>query len=371
MDTLEIALIAALVLTVIGSTLIIISVIRKNQEKPQDDKSMLMLQNQINAMSKLIDEKFQYTTKTIDQKLDRTNQTLLDQYGKNSQMIQRIGNDSGKTIRDVTEKLTKLDETNKKVMDVATQLQSLENVLKNPKHRGILGEIFLEDILSQTLPQGTYQMQYKFQNGEIVDAAILFKDVVIPIDAKFSLEKYNEIQQELDKGRRETLEKGFKNDLKTRIEETSKYVRPEEGTTEFAFMFIPAEGIFYNLLMHKVGTVKVSSDDLIEFAFRQKVVIVSPNTLFAYLQTIRQALNFLKVNQYAKEISSQIKVLAKHLSNYNDYFQKVGKHLGTTVSAYNSATAEFGKIDKDVYKISGGTIGAEQLALSKPEDKAV
>jgi len=272
-QTLIYILFFALLLIVVGGIIAILNKLKN----PQDEKSILLLQNQINEL-----------TRQLTEKMKDTNEAIQKQYGTNTKMLQQLGTDTTKTIREVTEKLTKLDDTNKRVVEFATQLQSLENILKNPKQRGILGEYFLEDLLSKVMPQGTYKMQYKFKDGEIVDAALIVRDKIIPIDAKFSLEKYNQIQKETSKDRREKLEKEFKMDLKNRIVETSKYIRPEEGTSDFAIMFIPAEGIFYNLLVYKVGSTNVSSEDLINFAFSKKVIIVSPNTFFAYLQTILQ-----------------------------------------------------------------------------------
>jgi len=353
-------LITILIVVIIAATAVIFIQLRKSQPKPKDEKSLLMLQNQINQLTQHLDQKLTTQQKNL---ID----TLQKQSSTSSQMLQRLGTDSTKTIKEVTEKLTKLDETNKRVVDFATQLQSLENILKNPKKRGILGEFFLEDLLGNIMPQGTYTMQYKFEDGEIVDAALHIRDKIIPIDAKFSLEKYNQIQEETDKIRREDLEKQFKADLKMRIDETSKYIRPDEGTTDFALMFIPAEGIFYNLLMYKVGTVKVSSEDLINYAFKKKVIIVSPNTFFAYLQTILQALKALQIEESVKDVIKKVEKLGKHLINYQDHLDKVGKHLGTTVSSYNKASKEFGKVDKDVTRISGVEIGSEQMLLDKPD----
>ncbi len=364
MDTLVIVLIIALIIVVAAGAFYITTQLKKAQEKPQDDKLILLLQNQINEQSKLMND----LTKQIDTKLRTTNDTLQKQYGINTQMLQKINTDSSKTIQEVTERLTKLDETNKKVVDFATSLQSLENILKNPKHRGILGEFFLEDLLSNVMAPGTYKMQYKFNDGEIVDAVIFVKDRLIPIDAKFSLEKFNKLQEEMDKIQRADLEKDFKTDLKNRIDETAKYVRPEEGTTEFALMFIPAEGIFYNLLMYKVGAVKVSSEDLINYAFRKKVIIVSPNTFFAYLQTISQALKALQIEEGVKDVIKKVDHLRKHIDNYNDYMVKLGHHLGTTVSSYNSAYKEFSKMDTDVVKIAGGEETVEVMQLEKPDE---
>lgn len=362
--------ISLVAVVMIISTIIILLEIRKFRSKPEDDKSMLLLQNQIAQLKQEINNQFQSQQNTINTRLQSQQDSLQKQYGDSTQLLQKLSDSSTKTVQEVTEKLTKLDETNKQIMGFATQLQSLENILKNPKHRGILGEFFLEDLLGAVMPQGTYKMQYTFpSDGMIVDAALLLKDKIITIDAKFSLETYNKIQEENDKERRAVLEREFKNDLKNRIDETSKYIRPEEGTTDFALMFIPAEGIYYNLLMYKVGTASVTSEDLINYAFKKHVVIVSPNTLFAYLQTILQALKALQVEESVKDVIKKVGMLGKHLINYNEHMLKVGKHLGTTVSTYNKASQEFGKIDRDVLKISGVEMESEQILLDQPDEE--
>jgi len=291
---------------------------------------------------------------------------------KNIDFLQKQSNASNKiildTTRDVTEKLERLDATNKQVMSFATQLQSLENILKNPKHRGILGEYFLETLLQNVLGPTQFKMQYAFKNGEVVDAAIFIKDKIIPVDAKFSLEKYNQIQEETDRERRSQLEKELKHDIKNRIDETSKYIRPNENTMDFALMFIPAEGVYYNLLVSSIGAIEVSSQNLIEYAHSKKVVIVSPTTFIAYLQTILQALKALKVEENIKDIIAGLQKLNKHYLNYDNYLQKLGTQLGTTVNTYNTAYKEFSKINKDMNKLTGSDDVIDPLQLDKPGD---
>ncbi|OGZ35190.1 MAG: hypothetical protein A2815_00170, partial [Candidatus Portnoybacteria bacterium RIFCSPHIGHO2_01_FULL_40_12b] len=250
----------------------------------------------------------------------------------------------------------------------AQQLQSLENILTNPKQRGILGEYYLETVLKNVLPPNAYQLQYAFDDGEVVDAAIFIKDKIIPVDSKFSLENYNRIVQEKNEAERNKLEKQFKLDLKTRIDETAKYIKPNKGTMDFAFMFIPAEGIYYDLLINQVGAVKVATRDLIEYAFRDKhVIIVSPTSFHAYLQTVLQGLRALQIEESAVEIRKRVEMLARHLRTYEEYMQKLGNNLGTTVNMYNSAYKEFGKIDKDVVKITGeGKSEMEIQQIEKP-----
>ncbi|MDP3795403.1 MAG: DNA recombination protein RmuC, partial [bacterium] len=272
-------------------------------------------------------------------------------------------------IQDVTEKLTRLDETNRQVVGFADQLKHLQDILKNPKQRGILGEYYLETLLKNVMPPGTFQMQYSFRDGVIADAVIFVKDKIIAVDAKFSLENYNRLVQCRDAEERDRLERQFRQDLKDRIDETAKYVKPEAGTMEFAFMFIPAEAIYYDLLVNEVGTVKAATQDLIQYAFNERrVIIVSPTSFLAYLQTVLQGLRALQIEESAKEIRKRVEELGRHLVTYDTYMQKLGTHLGTTVSMYNSAYKEFGKIDKDVLRITGERVGAEVMALAKPQD---
>lgn len=296
--------------------------------------------------------------------------TLNNQQGDMQKQLQTQFSQSTQIVKDVTERLTKLDETNKQVIGFAEQLQSLENILKNPKQRGILGEYFLETLLKNVFAPSQYQMQYKFTDGEIVDAIIRVKDCIIPIDSKFSLENYNKILAEKDPTRHEQLEKIFKQDLKNRIDETSKYIRPTEGTTDFAFMFIPSEGIYYDLLINQVGAVKVNTRDLIEYAFNdKKVIIVSPTSFYAYLQTVIHGLRKMQIEEQTKEIIKNVQKLQQHLLVYDDYMKKMGNNLGTTVNMYNAAYKEFKKIDKDVLSVSGQGGGIETLEIEKPKNE--
>lgn len=326
---------------------------KKIGEKPKEDNSaLLMLQEQLKEMR---------------QTLHNFGIQVENRMGDSTKVIQQQAHQSISAIRDVTEKLTKLDETNKQVMGVAEQLQGLEDVLKNPKQRGVLGEYFLETVLKNVLPPKNYQMQYAFKNGDIVDAVVFVKEKIIPIDSKFSLENYNRICLEKEERRREELEKQFKQDLKNRIDETSKYIRPAEKTMDFAFMFIPAEGIYYDLLINQIGAIKVNTRDLIEYAFKEKhVIIVSPTSFFAYLQTVMQGLRALQIEESAKEIRKNVEQLQKHLLNYEEYLRKLGNNLGTTVNMYNQTHKEFSKIDKDVAKITEGEAKIEPIAIDKP-----
>jgi len=294
-------------------------------------------------------------------------ETSRSQFAETAQIMQNISRQSADYLNAVTVKLTQLDETNKQIIGFSSQLQNLQDILKNPKQRGVLGEYFLEEILKNVLPPGSFEMQYKMGENLIVDAVIFIKDKVLPIDSKFSLENYEKILNAKDADLRERLEKQFKMDLKNRIDETAKYILPGKHTMDFAFMFIPSEAIYYDLLVNKVGAVKVNTRDLIEYAIRDKhVVIVSPTSFLAYLQTVLQGLKAMQIEDSAKEILANVEKLSRHLSAYEDFMKKLGLSLSHSVSHYNAASQEFKKIDKDVAKITDGEALVETVLLEKP-----
>jgi DNA recombination protein RmuC len=329
----DILFLSLLIIIIVGIG-ITIFLLFKNQQRSlekKDDNSLLMLQQQINNISQV-----------LDSKLSESNKSLQQQFSQ-----------SATIIRDVTEKLTRLDETNKQVVGFADQLKSLQDILKNPKQRGILGEYYLETVLKNVLPPASFQMQYSFSNGEIVDAVVFVDKRIIPIDSKFSLDNYNRMVETRDVAEKKRLETAFINDLKLRIDETSKYVRPEEKTMDFAFMFIPSEAVYYDLLINKVGVITEDTNNLIYYAGKKKVIVVSPTSFLAYLQTVLQGLRNQKISEQAQQIIKEVERLNKHLYAYSEHFNRLGQHLDTTVSSFNKARGEFAKVDKDVIKLTG------------------
>jgi DNA recombination protein RmuC len=341
-------LVVVLVALVVGNIATVYLLWQRGQGKSEDGtQGFLLLQNRLEELTRTLDNRVAESSKQV-------HETVRAQLGE-----------SAKLIKEVTAGLTKLDETNRQVVSFADQLQSLQDILKNPKQRGVLGEYYLETLLKNVLPPGSYQMQYPFPDGTIVDAAVFVKEKVIPIDSKFSLENYNRIVEEKDPTERKRLEKVFENDLKTRIVETSKYVQPAQGTMEFAFMFIPHEAIYYDLLVGRVGV--VSEENLIQrAASKYKVIIVSPTSFLAYLQTVLQGLKALQIEEQATQIVGKVADLGKHLKSYEDFYRKLGTSLSTTVNHYNAAYRELGKVDKDVLKIAGTAVGIERMELEKP-----
>ena len=342
---------------VIGGFIFVVSILNQRMKELKNSSAVELMKSDVTELTRSITALQQ----NVGDKLERSSNTV-----QNS--VQKQLGESAKLVADVTQRLAKLDETNRRVVDVADELKTLQNVLQNPKQRGVFGEFYLQSVLENVMSTGQFQMQYKFKDGEIVDAVIfLQKGQILPIDSKFSLENYNRMIEATDKQERERLLMKVKVDLKGRIDETSKYIRPSENTMDFAFMFIPSESLYYDLLINNVGT-GGSSRDLIEYAFRDKrVIIVSPTSFMAYLQTVLQGLRSLQIEEQAKDIQVRVGKLGLHIGKFEEYMQKLGGALGTTVNHYNAAHKELGKIDKDVVKIADADSSVDPLLLDRPQ----
>ena len=319
---------------------------RKRSAQSEEGSGMVLLQQQMQELAR-----------TLDTRMSESSRAMQESSHKQF-------SESNRLIKEITQEVTSVKEIGRQTQGFAEQLQNLQDILKNPKQRGILGEYYLETVLKNVLPPGMYKMQYPFKNGEIVDAAVFVSDKIVPIDSKFSLENYNRLVH-ASEAEKPAFEKAFVNDLKLRIQETAKYIRPEENTMDFAFMFIPSEGIYYDLLTNQVGGGE--DENLIQRAAgKWKVIIVSPTSFLAYLQTVMQGLKALKIEEKAVEIQQRVGELGKHVAAYEEFYRKLGVSLGTSVSHYNAGYKELGKIDKDVYRIAESKIGIEPELLDKP-----
>jgi len=368
-----------LVIIAVAANFAVIYIVSRRKEEPEkkeDGQGLNLILTQVNELGRIVDRRVSDLSRTVDNKVDgltKTVDTKINESSRNMQESVRVQlSESSRLIKEVTAGLTKLDETNRQVVSFADQLQNLQDILKNPKHRGILGEYYLETLLKNVLAPGQYQMQYAFKNGEIVDAAVFVRDKVIPIDSKFSLENYNKLAEEKNPAEREKLEKAFVGDLKIRIQETAKYVRPTEGTMDFAFMFIPHEAIYYDLLVNKIGAITEETDNLIQRAANKyKVIIVSPTSFLAYLQTVLQGLKALQIEETAKDIIKRVSELGTHLKRYEEYHGKLGISLSTVVNHYNTAGKELKKVDKDILRITDESPGIEVAVIEKPESDEI
>ena len=352
--SMEIVLIILLIVVICGIGVVLFVFLQKFNEI-KNTNAVELMKTDVTELSRSI----MSLQQTMGDKLEKSNLGV-------QKSVQKQLTESAKLVADVTQRLARLDETNRRVINVADELKTLQNVLSNPKQRGVFGEFYLSSVLENVLPPGQFQTQYKFNDGEIVDAVIfLDKGQILPIDSKFSLENYNRMIEASGKEREQYLQK-VKADLKGRVDETAKYIRPSEKTMDFAFMFIPSESLYYDLLVNNVGS-GGSSRDLIEYAFREKhVIITSPTSFMAYLQTVLQGLRSLQIEEQAKDIQVRVGKLGQHIAKYDEYMKKLGNSLGTTVNHYNNAYKEFGKVDKDVVKIANSDSSVDPLLLDKP-----
>lgn len=356
MQTLLIILVAILMLMVAG----LFWLLFRGHRREDNKDGLVLLQNQFNDLLRTLDSKLTESRKDMQE-------AVRMQFSESQKLIKEINEEVNKNLVEVTREQTKTNEATRQFMTIAEQLANLEKVLKHQKQRGNLGEASLELILSNILPPDAFKMQYLFKNGDQVDAIISTKDGIIPIDAKFSLDNYNRLLHAVDDKQREEIEKEFRNDLKKRIDETSKYVRPEEGTLPFAFMYIPAEAIYYDLLINEVGAVKVNTRNLIDYAYNEKkVIIVSPTTFSAYLQSVLYGFKAFRIEESAKDIMKRVGELGRHMKAHEDYMTKLGNSLSTTVNHYNTAYKELSKVDKDVTRITGTSPEFESMVLDKP-----
>lgn len=349
----------------------------RRREQPRDNQdanqAMLMLSQQVHEVARTLDARLAESNAVIQRQFGSSAEVMQSVADKNtrvmqdqSQAMQEQAHKNTRMVAEIAEKLTRVEESVRQVISVGDQVKNLQDILKNPKQRGILGEYYLETVLKNVLPPGSYQMQYPFADGVIVDAAVFVDKRIIPIDSKFSLENYNRILEARDPAEKKRYEGAFIADLKMRIDETSKYVQPHADTMDFAFMFIPSEAVYYDLLINKVGAVEDETRNLLYYAGQKKVIVVSPTSFLAYLQTVLQGLRNQKISEQAKEIVKQVEDLRRHLVSYDAYFKKIGTHLSTTVSMYNNANKEFGKVDKDIGRITGERMGMEQALIAAP-----
>src|SRR5580704_2518803 len=350
-----------LIVALLLAVLVLLAFLLWNRKPPgEDSKSMLLLQQQMQELSRAMDQRLGEGNRAMSE-------SVRTQFQESQRLISSIQEVMSRQLTEVAKEQTKTNEATTRFMSIAEQLSNLEKVLTHQKQRGNWGEASLELVLGNFLPPNQFEMQHQFADGEIVDAAIFTKEGIIPVVAKFSLDNYTRLSNAIDEAQRSELERAFKNDLKLRIDETAKYVRPKEGTLPIAFMYIPAEAIYYDLLVGEVNPGKVNARNLIDYAYREKkVIIASPTTFMAYLAMVANGLKAFKVEENFKDIQKNIDALGKHLKSYEDFYNKVGNSLSTTVNHYNAGRKALSQIDKDVLKITGTSPELEGSLLERP-----
>jgi len=308
-----------------------------------EDKALELMQTQIGHL-----------TQNINQQL----QNMSSQFQKTTGHI-------GTTLGDVKKDLGKMESVTKEVLDKAKSISNLENLLRAPKFRGGLGELFLGDLLAQILPPAHFDLQYGFKSGEKVDAIIRIGENLVPIDAKFPLENFKRSLAAEDEKLRSDLRKRFTADVKKHIDSISqKYILPDEGTYDFALMYIPAENIYYETILKEENFGEDRS--LFSLAMKKRVIPVSPNSFFAYLQVIVLGLKGLQIEKSARQIFQSLSRMQGDLTRFRGSFQVMGTHLNNARSKYDEAEKRLGKFSDKLTAIGGdrpGQLPAETETL--------
>ncbi len=335
-------------LVLFANVILLLLLVRKGRkEKDIEPQGLNLILQQMNEINR-----------TLDSKMSETHRSVGEQFRDSQKLIKDINKEVNEQLKEVVKGQGEVAERSNRIFAIAEQLQDLQRTLKSQKERGNFGEASLKLVLSNILPPEVYELEYRFSDDSRVDAVIHTPEGVIPIDAKFSLESYTQLSAEGDEKKISMLEKKFKDDLKKRIDETAKYIRPGEGTLPFAFMYIPAEGIYYDLLARKVGEQTANSRNMVDYAINdKKVIIVSPTTFYAYLQSVLYGFRAFKIEKNAESIKKNVTKLSRHFERYNEFFVKLGNSLKVSLKHYSSAEGELGKMDRDMERITGGSIG--------------
>ncbi|MCK4264474.1 MAG: DNA recombination protein RmuC [Candidatus Aminicenantes bacterium] len=302
----------------------------------------------------------------MQQQISQLTQNINQQLQNMSGQFQKTTGHIGSTIGDVKKGLGKMEEVTREVLEKAKNISNLEDLLRAPKFRGGLGELFLGDLLGQILPPAHYDLQYKFKSGEIVDAIVRIGSNLVPIDSKFPLENFKKYLSEENSKEKEDFRKKFVSDVKKHIDEIAKkYILPDEDTYDFALMYIPAENIYYETILKDESFGEERS--IFSYAIQKRVIPVSPNSFFAYLQVIVLGLKGLQIEKSAKSIFQALARLQGDLSRFKTDFQMLGTHLVNAKGRFDDAEKRLERFSDKLEIVSGDDM--EQLPEPAKKEK--
>jgi DNA recombination protein RmuC len=331
--------------------------LRASLAERRDDQALTLLQNQVQATVAQVGQ----LRDSVQQIAGQMNASLAE---TRKAMDTRLDN-AARVVGDVSKHLGQLDESAKRIFDVGKDIAGLQDILRAPKLRGGLGELFLGDLLAQILPPDHFELQYGFQGGEKVDAVIRLKAGLVPVDAKFPLENFQRLVRAATDDERATARRVFLKDVQTHIDAIAKkYIRPDEGTFDFALMYIPAENVYYEVIVKDDefgGEAK-----LFNYALARRVIPVSPNSFYAYLQTILLGLKGLRVEESARQIMGHLARLQKDFTGFGESFELVGQHLANAQKKFEEADKRFDKVSTKLEQISGAAAETTPSALPPP-----
>jgi len=317
----------------------------------QPEQPLLLLQREIESARAEARQGQSEALASVRQELQQFTSHMTSQMGQVGTGVQQQLQHVGDVVGAVQGSLGKLGEVTQRVFDIGRDIAGLEQILRSPKVRGGLGESFLEGLLGQMLPREHYDLQYAFATGDRVDAVVRIGGRLVPVDAKFPLENFRRLLDETDEDKRRALRRAFGRDVKARVDEIAKrYILPDEGTFDFALMYIPAENIYYEIIVKDDGT---EADSPATYAMGRHVIPVSPNSLYAYLQVIVLGLRGLAIEKDAREIQARLTRLRGDIDKFRDSFAVVGKHLTNARNKYDEAAAGLDRVEAKLEGIEG------------------
>lgn len=342
-------------------------IIKKMPASAQDSQSALIMQQQIDALRKQVSETLNGNTGLINQQIAVLTSQVNGQLSSvaaqllNSQKTvgERLDN-AAKVVGDVNISIGRLSEATKRVFEVGQDIASLQEILRAPKLRGNIGEFFLGDLLSQILPGKFYVLQYAFKSGEKVDAVIRLGQGLVPVDSKFPLENFKKMVLSGEEKEKNQARRKFVGDVKKHIDAiSSKYILPDEGTFDFALMYIPAENVYYETIIKEEN----SADESISvYALNKRVIPVSPNSFYAYLQAIVLGLRGMKIEESARNIMETLSRLTGDFGKFKEDFETLGGHI-------SKAAGKFDETSKKLEKFEDKLLTVEQQEIKAIENK--
>ena len=289
-----------------------------------------------------IDRRLAGMTETMDRRFGELDSKVDRRLGEMDVKVDRRLEGMTKTSASMHEGLGKVGETTAQMNERLKGLERFEQMLRPPKARGGVGELMLKQLLSDVLPAGKFALQHGFSSGERVDAVIKLDGALIPVDAKFPLDNFQRFTEAGDDVTRELHAKAFARDVKGHIDAIAeKYIRPEEGTYEFAFMYLPVEGVYYELVCNRIG----GDANPVEHAQKRKVFPVSPNTFYSYLLTLAQGFKGLQIEEHAREVMTYVADLNRDFARFKTDFDLVGRHIGNAQTKYGESERRLSRFE--------------------------
>lgn len=355
---------------VLGSSLLVVSIFLVWTLLRSRHTADLLLKQQIDSLQ----EKVELSSRSAQEQAAELARQFGAHLQKNLEFVQEANRHVGqrldnaaRVVGEVQNKLGKMEEATDRVFEIGKSLSTLQEILRAPKLRGSLGELFLGDLLAQVLPKEAYELQYTFKGGEKVDALIRTAHGMISVDAKFPLENFRRVLEAKTDEERKTVRKSFLQDVKKHVEAISKkYILPDEGTLDIALMYVPAENVYYEILIKG----EEGEPDLLRFAQERRVFPVSPNSFYAYLQTISIGLRGMQMEKGIREVHDHLQGLRKEFDKFGDTFSLIGTHLGNALGSFEKADRQFQRLGGKLETIGLEEEGRGELRVLKGGDEA-